>query len=359
MFAVTDQAGNCNNLLTVSPDKPKRACVEKHIHARPFSYGDASSHETAWEVIEADLVPQNTPATPAEGHQNHCHINGHVNPHCSREAPFEGTHSALAGATSEKGNPDRASQHGDNPLLAHSKASLQYLRTSSGHSPLTGNAIPEISIEIEHYGDRKMSAIDIEKVKHLMSMPSPVGSATSTTAVYNGEIFEFDHDYSGRRISPGLSETNVHSHAPLLPHECLTCDDISSEAGAKSPAYNNVSRKDLDLSATDSARGPPTPDDFNSPHLELFPSGAENILQRIATLKKELPPDETVSFDDEEALFGSPSWLTRDAPSFSHELPPIGSPVAIHRNQSSSDFPEIPKHGNSNPPISSSTRLTT
>ena len=346
----------------MSPDKPRRACVEKHIHARPFSYSDASSHESAWEVVEADPVLLNTPATPAERHQNHCHINGHFNPNCSREAPFEGTHTGTADASSETESPDRAGQHRDKSPLAHSKAGLDYLRTSSGYSPMTSNAIPEssipeISVETEDYRDRKISAIDIEKVKLLMSMPSPLRSASSTMAVYEGDILELEHDYSGTRIGPGLPETNVHSHAPLLPHECLKCDNIGSDQAVQSLACNDGSRKDLDLSAPESARGPPTPDDFDSPHLELFPSGAENILRRIATLKKELPPDETVSFDDEEALNGSPSWLTRDAPSFSHELPPIGSPAAIHRKQSSLDCPEIPKHGKLIPLIFSSTRL--
>ena len=192
------------------------------------------------------------------------------------------------------------------------------------------------------YGDRKMSSVDIEKVKILMSLKNPTHPSPSTMALQDDNILELNPDgseYSSARISPGL-EQNAHSHAPLLSHECLTCGPESSTSDVENnePESRNQSSSSEDR---DGAEDPPTPDDFDSPHLERFPTGAKEILERIATLQKEIPPDDSIFFE-EDYLHRSPSFMTREAPTFPHEMPPIGSPAALRRKKSSIESPQFP-----------------
>ncbi|MCJ1399108.1 hypothetical protein MMC11_002310 [Xylographa trunciseda] len=350
---VTDEAGNRNNLLVVTPSHSENACAIKRVHARPLARSTDSSQDSAWESVELNPPPYTDSKGLVKGnHQSHCHIKGHFNPNCSREGRVEdegGSFNPIKESESMSGQayePQRA------PQYLHSMASAAYPNISK----LT---IPSLSIQEadtlsensknssdkEGFGDRKMSNIDIEKVKLLMSIPSPSGLPTSIMAVHDGDIVALDNNYGVSRSSPGLIE-RTNSHAPLLPHECLTCEDIGYEhhdgraQGAHTPLRHPGS------SNPESTHGPLTPDDLddlNDPNLELFPSDAQNILQRIATLHKDLAPDETVAFDY-ESPFGSPARFTKDAPTFAHELPPIGSPADARRKMSSYGSPDCAIH---------------
>jgi len=404
---VTDNAGNRNNLLVVEPHPAEYPHQEKYAHARPFHRSDEPSHDSAWDVLETDIEPQNTSAGK---HQKHSHNKGHFKPHFSREGSDKGVQNAQPKQTPANTFPDGAAVARHSPLV-HLKASLiesvddvaanRSLESSTptqpegtlearhgaavadsgvgsrrsqlsavgskDESPVliiteadaesldlstlgsedntvfnTNVPIPSINTATEVHGDRKMSSVDIEQVKLIMSLICPTGPSPTITAVQDGNTREIDLDepeYSLARISLGL-ERNVHSHAPLLPHECLTCGPESSlsDAGLDEPQ----SRKQSDSSDDHNGgtEDPPTPDDFDSPHLERFPSGARNILQRIATLQKEIPPDESIVFDH-DYLNRSPSFVTREAPTFPHEMPPIGSPAALRRKASSMESPRF------------------
>ena len=396
---VTDDAGNRNNVLVVSPDDAEYPHTEKYAHARPFHRNDDSSHGTVWEVLETNLEPQN--ASAGGKHQKHSHTKGHFNPQSSKEGSGEDVQDALPGATA-------VVRHSP---LAHSKASVEdtdddvpamrsfvtptttgpagssevrhvsaAVDSSAGlasprlsalrskdkspvlilteadteipdlsalglENSLNSNsdvAVPSIVVDNEAHGDRKMSSLEIETVKLLMSMPNPTGPSSAIMAGQDGNILEIDTtkpDYSAAWISPGL-ERNVHSHAPLLSHECLTCLPESSFNGAGDDEPQSRKQSNSSDEHNADTDGPPTPDDFDSPHIERFPSGAKDILQRIATLQKEIPPDEAIVFEDDH-LNRSPSFVTREAPTFPHEMPPIGSPAALRRKASSMDSPQF------------------
>lgn len=396
---VTDDAGNRNNLLVVAPHHAEHAYMEKHLHARPFHRSDESSHDTAWEVVGTDVD------SSAGSRQKHSHNKGHFDLHSPREGseeifrgvqPTEASGDPLPdGVTDTRRSPcvhpkasredlieDKAEKHDtqtpentlsdgasvagygpllvqsntgseslshaaldskdQNPALAHSEAGAEspHLLVFDPKDSIDFNveaSIPFVLTDTEAQGDRKMSSVDVEKVKFLMSMTNPNGNSPTIMAVQEGEIVEFDPaepEYSPSWASPGL-ERNVHSHAPLLSHECLTC---GPEANTSDPQARKQSNSSEDH---DSSEDPPTPDDFDSPHLERFPSGAKDILQRIATLQREIPPDDAIVFQD-DYLTGSPSFLTREAPTFPHEMPPIGSPAALRRKASSLESPPFP-----------------
>lgn len=402
---VTDDAGNRNNLLVVAPHHVEYQCLEKHLHARPFHRSDESSHDTAWEVVGTDVdpsagshqkhslhnkrhfnlhssrggsgevvrgsQPNETPVDTLSGGVADTRRSPLVHPKASREDSIEDvaeTHNTqtpedtLSGGASaarhisslEQSNAGSESirlapldSNCKSPALAHSEAgatSPQFL-ISEPKDNIDFNmeaAIPFVVTDTEAQGDRKMSSADIEKVKLLMSMTNSAGISPTIMAVQDGEIAEIDPaepQYSPSWVSPGL-ERNMHSHAPLLSHECLTC---GPEANTSDPGISEQqSRKQSNSSEDrDGSEDPPTPDDFDSPHLERFPSGVKNILQRIATLQKEIPPDDAIVFQD-DYLTGSPSFLTREAPTFPHEMPPIGSPAALRRKASSIESPQFP-----------------
>ena len=284
--------------------------------------------------------------------QRHCHIEGHLNPNCSREEYVEARDSSSNPIQESESMSDRMYPPQQRPQLSHSKASGEHPKTSKllipslsiqevdGHSKDSKN-----SSEKEGFGDRKMSNIDIEKVKLLMSIPSPGGPTTSIMAVHDGDILEFDDDYGVSRISPGLVE-RTNSHAPLLPHECLTCEDTKSAYHENYAQDTPTSPRHADSFLSESEQEALTPNhlhEFDDPNFEMFPSGAQNILKRMATLHKELPPDETVTLDL-ESPFDSPARFTKDAPTFAHEMPPIGSPADARRKMSSYDSPDFAIH---------------
>lgn len=394
---VTDDAGNRNNLLVVAPYHAEHAYMEKHLHARPFHRSDESSHDTAWEVVGMDI--DRSAGIHQKHSHNKRHFDLHspkehseeifrgvqpteafgdtlpdgiadtrrsprVHPKASREDLTEDVAETHNNQTPENTLSDGASVAGcgllpvqsntgseslrhvaldskdQNSALAHSEAGAEspHLLVFDPKDSVDFNveaSIPFVLTDTEAQGDRKMSSVDVEKVKFLMSMTNPNGNLPTIMAVQYGEIVEIDPaepEYSPSWASPGL-ERNVHSHAPLLSHECLTCDP---EANTSDPGFSEQqSRKQSNGSEDhDSSEDPPTPDDFDSPLLERFPSGVKDILQRIATLQREIPPDDAIVFQD-DYLIGSPSFLTREAPTFPHEMPPIGSPAALRRKASS------------------------
>ncbi|MCJ1248007.1 hypothetical protein MMC30_005222 [Trapelia coarctata] len=401
---VTDDAGNRNNLLVISPNHADHPHMEKYAHARPFHRSDESSHNTAWEVFETDVEPQNASAGK---HQKHSLNKGHSKPHSSREDSDEVVEDVQSHQTPAVPLPGGTAVARHSPLV-HSKASVEASvddvpansspepsanilpegisetrhspaaadSTAASRSPqlsalglqdkspvliiteadtespalgINGNLesnpdvpVPSIAADTKAH-DRKLSNIDIEQVKLIMFLTTPTGTSPTTMAAQDGNILGIDADepdYSSARISPGL-ERNLHSHAPLLPHECLTCAPESSPSDA---GNDEVQSRKQSYSSDDhngDTEDPPTPDDFDSPHLERFPSGAKDILQRIATLQKEIPPDEAIVFED-DYLHRSPSFVTREAPTFPHEMPPIGSPAAMRRKASSMESPQFP-----------------
>jgi hypothetical protein len=327
---VTDEGGNRNNVLVVHPvHHVEHTHVHKHIHARPLRRSDESS--TAWDIVEADIVPFNTPSAE---HQEYSTSK------TSREGLYKTSYADTTLLTVGPA-PDASKDRRNTALPTPSETvtdnfSIPTLEVNKPDE--IGPGSPDI--DTERYGDRKMSTVDIEKVKLLMSMPNPSGSSPTVLAAQDGEIFEIDQKDDVPR-SPERPAVNMHSHAPLLSHECLTCDfgAESSKSEGNELSKNHSNSSDPDSPDDD----PPTPDDYDSPYLEIFPTGAKNILQRIATLQLEIPPDGAAAFESGEGF--SPAPLTKDAPTFPHELPPIGSPAANRRRkESSSEYsPEISK----------------
>ena len=346
-FSVTDGAGNRNNLLVVTSSHIENACVNKRVHAKPLACSKDSSQDSAWESMELALPSHSIPKSIEENHQKHCNIQGHFNPKCSREGyveTAENTPEPTQKSESMSGRVDRTLQR---PQFSYHKASSEHCMAYKAVTPSL--SVQEVDIHSDDskdathkddVGNRKMSNIDIEKIKLLMSIPSSSNPSKSLVVVHDGNISELDNDYGVPRLSSGLIE-RTNSHAPLLPHECLTCDDVGyrhhegHSEGIDEPSNHAIS------SGPESIQVHSTPDDLADLDLELFPSGAENILQRIATLHKELLPDEIVVFEH-ESPFGSPARLTKDAPTFAHELPPIGSPADARRQMLSYDSLNLP-----------------
>ncbi|MCJ1286348.1 hypothetical protein MMC26_005693 [Xylographa opegraphella] len=345
---VADGAGNRNNLLVVIPTNIEHACVSKRIHVKPLACNQDSSQDSAWERTELDLTSHIDYQEPIkENTQMYCHIEGHLNPNCSREVYVEAKDSSVQPSQGSESISDQVyvPQQWPNPL--HSMASCEISKTSK-------LMIPSLSLqEVDSYkfpendvfGDRKMSTTDIEKVKLLMSIPSPGSPATFVRAIDEGDNNDLDNAYGVSRISPGPVEWTS-SHAPLLPHECLTCENIGYVYHENHTQDVHTVPRHPDTSKSVSEQEAGTPANFNDlddPSLELFPSGAQNILQRMATLHKELPPDETVT-SDHESPFDSPARFTKDAPILAHEMPPIGSPADTKRKLSSFGSPEFVIH---------------
>ena len=315
MRVVTDEAGNRNNLLTVSQNYTYHACINKQVHSKPLLQHEQSKDGAAWEVSELKSTTESVPSSdiPDGRREKNCHISEHFNSSCSNERDSLGS---------------QDSARTTRPSLAYSKAASEHYTapTRLNQRPKAEEAVADDG----HYGTRKMSNLDIERVKYLMSMPNtPVLSNT----ICRGDFLNFDKDFDENSIQ----EINIHSHAPLLPHECLTCDDQpdqqdKEEFDQSSPTTQHT-YEDLRDNFSDSV----TPTEFDDPNLELFPSGATNILQRIATLAKEIPPDEPSELEPVSPIMS----FARETPVFSHELPPLGSPAARRRIQMSLESPDV------------------
>ena len=347
--AVTDGVGNRNNLLVVTPSHIGHACVNKRVHAKPLACSKDSSQDSAWESMELDLPSHTEHKEPfPEDLQRHCHIEGHFNPNCAREEYIVADDNSAKPIHESVSVADRVYTPHQRPQLLDSNGNHEFFETSKltipslsiqeeiGHSEESEN-----SPDKEAFDDCKISNVNIKKVKLLMSIPSLSSPSTAILAVHDGDILELDGDCGVSRASPSLIG-RTSSHAPLLSHECLTCENPGDVHEDHAQDIHPSSRHH-DSFNSDSEQEALTTVDINktdNPNIELFPSGARNILQRMATLHKELPPDETVSLDY-ESPFDSPARFTKDAPTFAHELPPIGSPADARRKFSSYDSPDF------------------
>lgn len=321
-------------------------CVNKRIHAKPLSRRDDSDQDSAWEAVEIGIAEPSSIGISNETHPKHCHVEGQCNPRCSREklpSDLEDNHNAKYDSEHTSGLVEGNHKP---PLFAYSEATSENTSLPSIAVPAikteNGDTAAEATqyIEQKDRNDRKMSNVDIETVKHLMTMSGPSSSAI---ADHDGEILDLDLHYSTTQLSPALVEIPS-SHSPLLPHECLTCEDVGALHHHSHLEGTDPSRKHSGLSVSSTAVGPPTPptpdNELNDSNIELFPSGAHDILRRIATLQTELPTDDAATYEPDESIFDSPPRLTKDAPTFAYELPPIGS-LEDRRRLNSIDSPKF------------------
>ncbi|MCJ1478126.1 hypothetical protein MMC13_006802 [Lambiella insularis] len=346
---VCDEIGNPNNLLVVSGAHANHNCVNKRMHAKPLSQTGSPDQVSAWEVEEIDSPSSSSTRKSRTTHQS---LKGHTDPRCSREDSGEALTAGLVvddGFEHEHEDvSDRIQGNHKCPLFAYSKA-------TSVHTSLPSIAIPAPNTETgstnaqitedgepEDHDERKISSNDIERVKLLMSMPDLKAVSISDVAVYDTGILDLDRDFDATQLTPGTIESSCSSHSPLLPHERLTCEDAGND-GNHLPAKSPLEKHSV-FYIPNTALGPLTPpvtDEKDDPNVELFPLGAQNILQRMATLQEELPPDDRAVYEDEESVFDSLPPFTKDAPTLAHELPPIGSPED-RRRLASVDLSKFP-----------------
>lgn len=312
-----DDSGNRNNLLIIKSlaqeeyvDKDERPLVQSETQA------DSSSRDTALKNVDAGVIPTQQAGSADENNQQADSGTFKV---CLTENTPNSTPSEL----------QNSSDSGNNVL----------------NKDLKSDRLQEDDTDVESYRRR------IEGFKLFLTVPDNPGMSR---AIKDETIPEEEMEDAASLFSPSGTERN-NSNAPLFAHECLHHEDAEETLSFTSSEKDQTFRRRSDESvcSQDSFHEPITPEILKDPHLEKFPSGAEQVLRRMATLHEELPPDDCTSTDlDNNNPHEVTDFGKQSTPTFSHELPPIGSPTAARlRNFSISSPVDIPTEaGTLSPP---------
>ena len=157
--------------------------------------------------------------------------------------------------------------------------------------------------------DRKLSAEDLDKLTHLISKEAISGTKDQ---VHLEEVKQ------KLFVDASLANSITQSYAPLLPHENLTSPDTLEYSQITSPDTKAFQDKVLETRSA-GAQEAATSDEWNDPTLDMFPSEPHQILERMATIYREVPEDDSI---DDGLLTSnlSPRLSTRHSPEFSHEF---------------------------------------
>ena len=118
-------------------------------------------------------------------------------------------------------------------------------------------------------------------------------------------------------IDAGLANRDTQSYVPLLSHECLTSPYISESSEPISPDAE-ASQQNSHESGNGDAEESVLINECDDLTLEIFPSEATQILQKLATIYREGAEDGTV--DDWSLKPRLSSTLSpRHSPAFTHE----------------------------------------
>ena len=343
----TDDVGNQNNVLIIKPQSRLKAHEDKHAHVRPHADTRDSARHHAWESIGTSRIHEESTEkdhishADSHTHKKHCNISGHHNTNCSahgsssdptcicdapstlpdnidskdRSPAIKLPHSSL--------RPKGDSRHGDfemdtqpplTPLDAAGSTVDSKTRVINNADGINIDDATQTERVIQSetdgggkFGDGKMPAADVEKVKLLMSIPD---MATKPTCVAIEDPIPHMLPNGMKPTSdPATTQSTSRDLCPLFPHESQTPGDHSE---------NHHTRRTSSISRPEEGRY----QSVDYPQLEVFPSGAGQILRRIATTRSQLDADETtdetVSPKDQ-----MPVTELKNSPTFSHERCPM------------------------------------
>ena len=328
-LVVTDDAGNRNNLLHVkvrgssSTDVPRN---DKNIYVRPLRNKEDFDQSSAWEVTEIDPSGERktsnvnlggSPDLPAidvlEDHNapNEMPQNTLLTSAvASKEAPEELADSTLS--------PEK--HFGEGEALGSDPSKLQ-IEVVEMREPLPSSENGRNSDSAEENGavdSRKVPHDEVNQIRRFI----PKEQQADFPDGLEGEVGEDSHQ------SYNFPETNIHSHAPLLSHECLSCPEIAPHCHGRS-SYN-IEAGDCMHNQKDAEHHEPSEAEIlDDPTIEMFPTEPMEILKRIATLHSELPEDDSVDDDISSPRF-SPTFAGQPSPMFPHEMPVNALPTPRH-----------------------------
>ena len=342
-----DDVGNQNNVLIVKPQSRLKAHEDKHAHARPHADTRDSARHHAWEstgtsrIHEESTEKDHISHADSHAHKKHCNISGHHNTNCSAhgsssdptcicDAPSTPPDNIVSKDSSpairlphSSLRPKGDSRHGDfemdtqppvTPLDAAGSTVDSKTRVINNAEEINADDATQTERvtqsetgNVAKFGDGKIPAADVEKVKLLMSIPDMATKPTGVTI--EDPIPDVIPNGVKSTSDPATTQSTSRDLCPLFPHESQTPGDHSE---------NHHTHKTSSISRPEEGRY----HSVDYPLLEVFPSGAGQILRRIATTRSQLDADETI---DEAVSTKAQMPVTelKNSPTFSHERCPV------------------------------------
>ena len=258
----TDEDGNLNNILHVDPlHYPLQAHQDKHVHCKPLHEIEDLVHDRAWDTQELESKHEIVPAVLSVSPQKSTDVSNHD---CLSQLPF----------------PQMDSSNKNNCASFH--AGLEQEDVNVGLEA----ALPtptDVTREPDHHlEDKRMSEVDVERMKQVMSTWDP------------REHFIPGKDRLNESQAPidnvqGTSTSSASVQSPLTPHECQTANDARDR--------QHLSKSSSDQNETQSSRIIDTVNFALHSVLEVLPTEPGHFIQRIATNVRGLRGDEDSRVD--------------------------------------------------------------